>query len=333
MGHQQLNQSDPSQWHGRPVPWRKGFADAAGKLGLHQYGVLKTACLHANDPPHNAVVMLDIDGTLVDDSQGFGAPQVLLPGRLEALKKLKSQGIRLYCVTNRTARKNDFEQIEAMNEQLLDMCEGTIDKVYWLAKPGPLLKPSGFMLRACMEQNGFGPDDAIFVGNSPDDEGAALDAGVPYADHTEFFGECEKLANAFRDIMKTHKALEDLRTVHKPSYLKYLDEMKQQGIENTKEQLQGAGFAPKKAEWSSDKNRDVHVDKHAPEFGGPQAYLSFEKVLEANPDLRATFKPVNQRCDERGCTTGTWSPTFRMMHVVNDDGKTVTLYRKDKSPL
>ena len=97
----------------------------------------------------------------------------------------------------------------------------------------------------------------------------------------------------------------------------------------------GMPVQPKTAEWTSSKNEATHVEKHAPEFGGPEAYRAAEKEHSEKPPEDSIVK--DQRCKTTGtgvsCTTAHLSPSKGTVHVKRDkDGKTVTLYKVSTEP-
>lgn len=102
----------------------------------------------------------------------------------------------------------------------------------------------------------------------------------------------------------------------------------------------GRGFddlpEAKIADWTDERNRDVHALKHGPEFGGADNYLALEREMSLKP-LQDAVR-INRRCTTKflsggkevtRCATGFHSPSTGLLHVKDDQtGKTVTLYRK-----
>ena len=80
--------------------------------------------------------------------------------------------------------------------------------------------------------------------------------------------------------------------------------------------------------WTSPDNMEQHVQKHAPDFGGREAYL---EEAARGPDQDAV--PVKQRCRRTpdggmDCTTGWYSPSRTLLHVLrNRDRRLVSMYR------
>lgn len=91
----------------------------------------------------------------------------------------------------------------------------------------------------------------------------------------------------------------------------------------------GVNFPQKEADWTSDKNYEVHAEKHAPEFGSADDYAAAEAALSKDPG-----SPLSEEksCDTDAqgnlrCATKREYPDGRV-HVVNDQGKTITLYKR-----
>jgi hypothetical protein len=97
--------------------------------------------------------------------------------------------------------------------------------------------------------------------------------------------------------------------------------------------LEPLGIKPleKTAEWTSDHNRDIHIEKHWSEYGSPENYLLEESVMSSTPpddtyDLTVRCKGP----DMKDCSVASYSPSRGTVHVRRTaDGRTVTLYKKD----
>jgi hypothetical protein len=91
----------------------------------------------------------------------------------------------------------------------------------------------------------------------------------------------------------------------------------------------------KKAEWTSEANKIVHVDKHQAEFGSPEEYLKTEQELSSTPPDDVIAKDVRCKIKPDGtadCSMSYHSPSKNVLFVKRlADGKTVTLYRPNKS--
>ncbi len=151
-------------------------------------------------------MIFDVDGTLVTTKSGATFRKSAddwqwLPGRLEKLRKLRAQGVKLACATNQGGVAFGFmtfaDILEANVRMLEDvpldythlfMCvthpKATID-IYRQAsadrKPGP-----GMLLEA-MEVFGVKPGETLMVGDREEDEQAAKNAGVSFQWADEYF--------------------------------------------------------------------------------------------------------------------------------------------------
>lgn len=111
-----------------------------------------------------------------------------------------------------------------------------------------------------------------------------------------------------------------------------IDQLMDQRVMELIDQLYDIGVVisegtAKTADWTSPENRLVHVEKHAPEFGGEEEYDEAERLYgAAAPATTEQFCEVdaqgNVRCKERrGFDDG-------VVHVRTDDGRTITLFAK-----
>lgn len=86
---------------------------------------------------------------------------------------------------------------------------------------------------------------------------------------------------------------------------------------------------PKQAEWTSEENKERHVQKHAPEFGGRDQYLAQEELHAQVPAADETVKDI--RCSPDDCTVALYSDSRGTVYVQRlSDGRTVTLYKRNK---
>lgn len=87
----------------------------------------------------------------------------------------------------------------------------------------------------------------------------------------------------------------------------------------------------KRAEWTSEANQGVHVDKHSGEFGGPEGYIAAEAEHSTNPPADSKLREVRCKPAPDGsfhCSKAMYSPSKGTVHVKTlEDGRTVTLYR------
>lgn len=91
----------------------------------------------------------------------------------------------------------------------------------------------------------------------------------------------------------------------------------------------GVEFPQKEADWTSEKNFATHADKHAPEFGTAEDYAAAEAALAADVGQPLSSEESCQ-VDAEGnirCATKREYDDGKV-HVVNDKGKTITLYKR-----
>lgn len=156
--------------------------------------------------------LFDLDGTLIsgymDNADKDYNRWEVLPGRVEQIAALRAVGHRVGIVTNQAgvafghiAPPQFYRKWEAVcrafglpsEHTLIAVCFAHPQaKISYYAHPAECArrKPSGRMIRELMDER---PDDAaqgvLFVGDRPEDEAAAADAGVPFAWAQEFFHE------------------------------------------------------------------------------------------------------------------------------------------------
>jgi rfaE bifunctional protein nucleotidyltransferase chain/domain len=141
--------------------------------------------LHAAEP--RGLVLLDRDGTIVRDAAFDPSRIELLPGVIEALRKLQDSGFRLCLVSNQQGiglgyfGYRDF--IDGNRKLLRELGAAgiSITQIYFcphsIADGCACRKPApGLLLRAVREQN-VPADRCFMIGDSPDDMAAARSAG------------------------------------------------------------------------------------------------------------------------------------------------------------
>lgn len=154
--------------------------------------------------------VFDVDGTLI---RGFmeGLPYdhvELLPGRLERLRDLASEGAEFAVATNQAGcgfGHQTVEQIRAKMGRVLAEVEWFCGRPFsvhichhhphskaeeWRGTEAQLRrrKPGPGMLEDAMRAHRVLPSQTTFVGDMETDRGAAEAAGVRYSDEAEFFG-------------------------------------------------------------------------------------------------------------------------------------------------
>jgi D-glycero-D-manno-heptose 1,7-bisphosphate phosphatase len=136
------------------------------------------------------IALLDRDGTIIVDKVYLSDPDGIefAPGALEGLRLLRDAGFELVLITNQSGIAGgyfDESALESIHRRLQAMLatEGLrLDAIY-VCPHGPndhcdCRKPApGLVLRA-MRDLGFEPDEAVSIGDSEADMGAALAAGV-----------------------------------------------------------------------------------------------------------------------------------------------------------
>ncbi|MEP9383802.1 HAD-IIIA family hydrolase [Nocardioides sp. KR10-350] len=132
------------------------------------------------------LVLLDRDGTLVEDVPYNGDPALVrpLPGVRDALDRLRAEGVRLAVVSNQSGVGRGMltsDQVDAVNERVADLlgpfegfyvCPHAPDEGCTCRKPAPGL------LEQALCDTGVTSERAAFVGDIGADVEAAIAAGV-----------------------------------------------------------------------------------------------------------------------------------------------------------
>jgi histidinol-phosphate phosphatase family protein len=150
---------------------------------------LRGALQHRNAPPWRGLpelVLLDRDGTLVEDVPYNGDPEQVrpLPGVREALVRLRREGVRLAVVSNQSGVGRGLlttDQVDAVNgrvARLLGPFEG-----FYVCPHAPddgceCRKPAPGLLKQALADTGVSPDRTLMVGDIGADMEAAAAAGV-----------------------------------------------------------------------------------------------------------------------------------------------------------
>jgi histidinol-phosphate phosphatase family protein len=150
---------------------------------------VRGALRHRNAAPWRGLpelVLLDRDGTLVEDVPYNGDPEQVrpLPGVREALDRLRGEGVRLAVVSNQSGVGRGLltaEQVEAVNERLMTLL-GPFEAVY-VCPHAPddgceCRKPAPGLIKQALAETGVAPDRTLMVGDIGADLGAAEAAGV-----------------------------------------------------------------------------------------------------------------------------------------------------------
>jgi D-glycero-D-manno-heptose 1,7-bisphosphate phosphatase len=152
------------------------------------------------------LIIFDVDGTLVCTKSGAtfrkgAADWQWLPGRLEKLRTLKAQGVRLAIATNQGGVAFGHMQQEEILAELTRMAkEGDISvaglyvcynhphaKIERYRIEDERRKPGPGMLLEAMADFEAESDETLYVGDREEDEQAARAVGVAFMQSEEFF--------------------------------------------------------------------------------------------------------------------------------------------------
>ena len=136
------------------------------------------------------VALIDRDGTIIVDKIYLRDPGGIefTPGAIEGLRLLRDDGFALVLITNQSGIARgyfDAARLEQIHDRLRSMLAAqglTLDAIY-VCPHGPdegcdCRKPAPGLVRRAMRELGFGPDEAVLIGDSDADMGAAAAAGV-----------------------------------------------------------------------------------------------------------------------------------------------------------
>ncbi len=154
------------------------------------------------------LIVFDVDGTLTTTKSGamfrkFADDWQWLPGRLEKLKSLKTQSVKLAVATNQGGVAFGYmQQSDILNELSKMIAQASISKGgLYICYTHPAAKieqyraeddrrkPNPGMLLEAMSDFDVEPDETLYVGDRPEDEEAAKNAGVAFMWTDEFFKE------------------------------------------------------------------------------------------------------------------------------------------------
>jgi D-glycero-D-manno-heptose 1,7-bisphosphate phosphatase len=134
------------------------------------------------------VALVDRDGTIIVDKVYLRDPGGIesAPGAIEGLRLLRDAGFTLVLITNQSGIARgyfDAARLEQIHDRLQRMlsAEGLRLEAIYFCPHGPddgcdCRKPAPGMVTSAMRDLGFGPDQAVLIGDSDADMGAA--AGV-----------------------------------------------------------------------------------------------------------------------------------------------------------
>jgi D-glycero-D-manno-heptose 1,7-bisphosphate phosphatase len=134
--------------------------------------------------------LLDRDGTIIVDKIYLSDPEGVefAPGALEGMRLLRDSGFSLALVTNQSGIARGFfdgaalERVHARLTELLAAQDLSLAAIYFCPH-GPedgcdCRKPAPGMVQEAMRDFGFGPEDAVVIGDSDADMGLAAAAGL-----------------------------------------------------------------------------------------------------------------------------------------------------------
>ena len=136
------------------------------------------------------LALIDRDGTIIVDKVYLSDPDGIefAPGAIEGLRLLRDAGFALVLITNQSGIARgyfDVATLERIHDRLLSMLaqEGLHLEAIYFCPHGPgdgcdCRKPAPGMIRNAMRDLGFDPGEAVVIGDSDADMGAALAAGV-----------------------------------------------------------------------------------------------------------------------------------------------------------
>ena len=136
------------------------------------------------------VALLDRDGTIIVDKVYLANPEDIefAAGAIEGLRLLRDHSFRLVMITNQSGIARgyfDVATLHTIHDRLTDLlaAEGlALDGIYYCPHgPGDACscrKPAPGMIERARADLGFAPADAVVIGDSSADMGAAAAAGV-----------------------------------------------------------------------------------------------------------------------------------------------------------
>jgi D-glycero-D-manno-heptose 1,7-bisphosphate phosphatase len=134
--------------------------------------------------------LLDRDGTIIVDKIYLADPEQIefAPGVVEGLHSLRDAGVRFILITNQSGIARGYfteDTLAQIHTRLCDllMREGVRLEGIYHCPHGPeddcsCRKPKPGLVRAAMSDFGFNPADAVLIGDSAADMGAAAAAEI-----------------------------------------------------------------------------------------------------------------------------------------------------------
>jgi D-glycero-D-manno-heptose 1,7-bisphosphate phosphatase len=137
------------------------------------------------------LALIDRDGTIIVDKVYLSDPDGIefAPGAIEGLRLLRDAGFALVLITNQSGIARgyfDLAALERIHDRLQSMlaADGLQFEAIYFCPHGPddgcdCRKPAPGMVRKAMRDLGFDTAQAVVIGDSDADMGAAEAAGVP----------------------------------------------------------------------------------------------------------------------------------------------------------
>jgi D-glycero-D-manno-heptose 1,7-bisphosphate phosphatase len=136
------------------------------------------------------LALIDRDGTIIVDKVYLSDPDGIefAPGAIEGLRLLRDAGFALVLITNQSGIARgyfDLATLARIHDRLQSMLagDGLQFQAIYFCPHGPddgcdCRKPAPGMVRKAMRDLGFDPGEAVVIGDSDADMGAAEAAGV-----------------------------------------------------------------------------------------------------------------------------------------------------------
>ena len=138
---------------------------------------------------HYKLIIFDLDGTLTPERTSSAAPfeRRLLPGVKEKCRELRREDVLLTLATNQSQMRLDHTIYHRLRDHI-SWLRKQIDLFSWTSSADARMKPHPAMLFEMMHIAYCGTRNTLMVGNSTDDQEAAIAAGVDFEWAKDFFG-------------------------------------------------------------------------------------------------------------------------------------------------
>lgn len=168
---------------------RRMLLSSAAIPAVATWHLLRGVRLHHGAKPWRGIpelVLLDRDGTLVEDVPYNGDPDLVrpLPGVREALDRLRAEGVRLMVVTNQSGIGRGLiseQQADAVDDRIVELLgpfEAVLRCPHSPEDHCECRKPAPELVKRALADTGVHPDRALMIGDIGSDVDAARRAGV-----------------------------------------------------------------------------------------------------------------------------------------------------------